>query len=242
MILESFSQRHPERGVTEIAEFLGLHKSTVHGILMTLENRGFIEKSPQSGKYRLGLRLLDLGTMKRESLEVVKIAHPILVDLAEKTQETVHLAIYDHGDVVYIDKIEPHNAVKIISYIGKRNPVYCTGVGKCLLAYQDENEVQRIIQKGLTRMTPFTITEEKNLMEELLTVRREGIAFDREEIDIGIVCAASPVRDYKGRVIAAVSVSAPTFRIAKENLDSLVEPVHSAAVLISRNLGYKESL
>jgi len=206
---------------------------------MTLENRGFVEKSPLSGKYRLGLKLLDLGTMKRESLEVVQIAHPILVDLADRTQETVHLAIYDQGDVVYIDKIEAHNAIKIISYIGKRNPVYCTGVGKCLLAYQDEQEIQRILKRGLNQMTPFTITTEERLLAELSQVRQEEIAFDREEIDIGIVCAASPVRDYKGRVVAAVSVSAPTFRVAKDNLKSLVEPVRSAALMISRNLGYK---
>jgi IclR family KDG regulon transcriptional repressor len=239
-ILESFTLDHQERGVTEISKSLSLNKSTVYGLLATLERRNYVEKNAENGKYRLGLKLLDLGTIKRESLELVIVATPFLQDLVDRFQETVHLAIYDAGEVVYVDKKESRNALmNINSYVGKRNPVYCTGVGKCLLAYQPTAEVERIIAKGFRAYTPSTITDPARFREELDLIRQGGYAFDREEFERGLVCVAAPVRNHHGQVIASVSISAPTIRIDEDRLLGLIKPMLDTALSISRNLGFK---
>jgi DNA-binding IclR family transcriptional regulator len=239
-ILECFTLDHQERGVTEISRNLSLNKSTVYGLLATLERRNYVEKNPENGKYRLGLKLLDLGTIKRESLELVTVATPFLQDIVDRFQETVHLAIYDAGEVVYVDKKMSRNALMHInSYVGKRNPVYCTGVGKCLLAYQPTEEIERIIAKGFQPYTPNTITDPALLREELDQIRQEGYAFDKEEFERGLACVAIPVRNHRGQVVASVSLSAPTIRIGQDRLPGLVKPMKDAALSISRNLGFK---
>lgn len=239
-ILECFSIDHRERGVTEISKLLDLNKSTVHGLLSTLERRHYLEKSAENGKYRLGLKLLDLGTIKHESLELVIVAHPLMRTLVDKFQETTHLAIYDAGEVVYVDKIEARSTLNIISYVGKRNPAYCTGVGKCLLAHQPGEEVERVISSGLRPFTANTITDPEKFQNELDRVRREGYAFDNEEIDRGLVCIAAPIRKYRGNVVASLSIAAPTIRMEDEKTRRMVDSVKEVASAISKNLGYKQ--
>lgn len=239
-ILECFTLEHREWGVTDLSKKLGLNKSTVFGLLSTLERRDYVEKTPEGGKYRLGLKLLDLGTIKHESLEVVSVAQPVLSDLVQRFQETVHIAIYDSGSVVYVDKKDSKNTLASISWIGKRNPAYCTGVGKCLLAFQSEEELRRVIAQGLQAFTSQTITDPETLRTELARVREEGVAFDREEIERGLACVAAPIRDHLGRVIASISLSAPTIRLDTEMLTRITESVRAAAATISLNLGFKK--
>lgn len=237
-ILEVFAQDKPEVGVTEISKGLGLNKSTAFGLLTTLERRGYVEQNPENGRYRLGLKILDLYFAKMAGFDIVSIAHPVLVSLSSQLGETVHLAVYDRGEVVYIDKVEADNALRIASYVGKRNPSYCTGVGKCLLAYQPAGEIDRVLGAGLEGRTPRTITDPGILRAELASIRSRNRAKDDEEFVLGLVCAAAPIRGPDGAVCAAVSVSAPTIRSSLERFALFESAVDAAAASISSALGY----
>jgi DNA-binding IclR family transcriptional regulator len=237
-ILESFSNEEKELGVTEIANRLDLHKSTVHGILTTLEYRGYIKKNVKTGKYQLGLKLLELGNLVHDSMDLISLAKPYLQELVNKHQETVHLVVYDRGEVIYIDKIEGKGAIKIMSRIGKRNPVHCTGVGKCLLAFREDHEIEMILKQDLKKYTVNTITDSEKLKEQILEIRKNGYAFDMEEIELGLRCIAAPIRDHRRKVVAAISLSGPSMRMDQERMQNLVTDVKKAADMISRNLGY----
>jgi len=240
-ILEFFSQERPEAGVSDMARELHLNKSTTFGLLSTLERRGYVEQNPENGKYRLGLRTLDLATIKLAGFDIARIAHPLLSSLVEQLGETAHLAIYERGEVIYIDKVESDNTLRIASFIGKRNPAYCTGVGKCLLAFQTEEEIDRVIRAGLVARTPQTITDQAKLKAELATIREKNRAADNEEFTLGLVCSAAPVRDSQGKVCAAISVSAPTIRTTPKRLAIIDKAIAEASSTISRALGYKSS-
>lgn len=237
-ILELFSRERPEIGVSDIARLLKLNKSTTFGLLCTLERRGYIEQNPDNGRYRLGMKPVELSQQKLSSFNLNQIAHPILKALVENVGETAHLAIYDHAEVIYIDKVESNNALSIASYIGKRNPAYCTAVGKCLLAFQPEEEIERALARVLEARTPKTITDRKQLMAELDTIRKRDIAHDDEEFSLGLVCFSAPVRDRNGSVCAAVSISVPTIRIDQSKKFFFEDSVSTSARAISEALGY----
>ena len=224
-----------------MARELHLNKSTAFGLLCTLERRGYVEQNPENGKYRLGLRTLDLGNVKLAGFDVARVAHPLLRSIVEQLGETAHLAIYERGEVIYIDKVESDNTLRIASFIGKRNPAYCTGVGKCLLAFQTEEEIDRVIGAGLVARTPQTITDRVRFMAELAAIREKGRAGDNEEFSLGLICSAAPVRDSKGKVCAAISVSAPTIRATPKRLAIIDKTIAEAAASISRALGYKSN-
>jgi len=240
-ILEVFAQDKPEVGVTDISKGLGLNKSTAFGILSTLERRGYVEQNPDNGRYRLGLKILDLYFAKMAGFDIVSIAHPVLVSLSAELGETVHLAVYDRGEVIYVDKVETDNALRSASYVGKRNPSHCTGVGKCLLAYQPAGEIDRVLAAGLERRTPRTIMDPGILKAELANIRTRTRSKDDEEFVLGLVCSAAPIRGPDGAVCAAVSVSAPTIRSSPERFAFFESAVGAAAASISASLGYHPS-
>ncbi|TDT51031.1 IclR family transcriptional regulator [Fonticella tunisiensis] len=239
-ILECFSRENRELGVTEISKYLGLHKSTTFGLLSTLESRGYVEQNLDNGKYRLGLKLFELGNLVHEGLDLRKQAYPFLKELVDKYQETVHLVVNDRGEAVYIDKVEGPGAIRMYSQVGKRPPMYCTGVGKAILAYMPDKEVDRILfEKGLRPFTPNTITDVDKLKAHLAEIREQGYSFDNEEIEIGLRCVAAPIKNHKGEVIAAISVAGPSTRMTWEKMNILAISVKEAAVNISRRMGYK---
>jgi DNA-binding IclR family transcriptional regulator len=238
-ILEIFTREQPECGVSDIARTLSLNKSTAFGLLSTLERRGYVEQNPENGKYRLGLKALEVGSLKIASFDVAGIAHPILKSLVAQLGETVHLAIYDRGEVIYIDKVESDNTLRIASFIGKRNPAYCTGVGKCLLAFQPKSEIDRVLGQGLVPRTSKTIVNPREFLDELSKIRETDHARDDEEFTLGLVCASAPVRDSSGQVIAAISVSAPTIRTPPERQEEFSRILEEAARTISQTLGYR---
>lgn len=240
-ILEVFSEKRKELGVTEIANILDIHKSTVFGLLATLENRGYLEQNPESGKYRLGLKLFELGNLVQAGMDLRETAAPIISRLVEEYGETVHLVICEKGEVVYIDKKESDDsAFRILSYVGRRLPMYCTGVGKCLLAYLPEETVNLVLEKELVPFTPNTITDPEKLRAELQEIKSKGYAFDFEEIEMGLRCVAAPIKNHKGEVIAAISLSGPSIRMDDKRMQELVVPVKESALEISRKLGYYE--
>lgn len=239
-ILDVFSLREKELGVTEIAHRLDLHKSTAFGLLTTLEYWGCIEQNRQTGKYRLGLKLLELGDRVKEGLDLRVLALPFLQELVEHYRETVHLVVHDRGEVVYIEKVEGPTAIRMYSQVGKRAPMHSTGVGKIMLAYRSMQEVDALIEeKGLSSFTPNTITDPEILREELVKIKKNGYCFDNEEIEVGLRCVAAPIMDSQQEVVAAISLSGPSMRMTDEQMNELIIPVKETALKISQSLGFQ---
>lgn len=240
-IIEILAENGREMALGEIAERLKMPKSTTHGLISTLCSFGYVDQSSFTGKYRLGLRLFELGNIVAMRLEVKSVAAPYIEKLLDETQETVHLTILDNGEVLYIDKRESHQSIRIASRVGARLPAHCTGVGKVLLAFLPAEERKKIIaEKGLKRFTKNTITDPEALEAELARVREQGYAFDNEEFMEGLRCVAAPIRDYTGKVCAAISISGPVSRLRGEKLGKAVELITSTAAGISSEMGYRE--
>jgi DNA-binding IclR family transcriptional regulator len=240
MIVEALHSAKKELGVTEISEMLGLHKSTTFGLICTLENRGFLSQNKEIGKYKLGLRFMEIGNAIHENLDLRQIVKPYLKELSEKFQETVHFAIEENNKVVYIDKIESPRALVIKSSIGKRNPMHCTGVGKCLLAFMNDERRQEVFEEELEKFTENTITDKEKLEEEIIKIRKNGYSIDNEEIEIGLKCIAAPVLNHKNELIGGISISAPSTRMTDERIKELMIPLKNATLNISKDLGYKK--
>jgi len=240
-ILESFNYEQFELGLSELSEKVGLPKSTLYRYLETLKERGFITQDPETGKYRLGMRLFELGSIVQNNLDLRKLAHPYLKKLADETNMTVHLCVLDEerGVGVYIDKIENPNARVSYSQLGKTIPLHTGGVGKALMAYLPEERIKEIIQKhGLPRLTPNTVTDPDMLMKTLQEIREKGYSIDNEEVALGVKCVAAPIRNINGDVIASISVSGPPAMINEETIPKLAELVKKGALEISRELGF----
>jgi DNA-binding IclR family transcriptional regulator len=238
-IMEHLTTRKGGDGLSNISRELGLSKSTIHSLITTLEKLGYVYQDQVSGKYALGLKLFELGQVVHANMDLRTIAMPHLRSLAEKYQETAHLAVLSKGEVVYIDKVDSPRSIRIISQVGGRNPAHCTGVGKVLLAGLQGEEQVRMISGKLRRFTPNTITDPDKLELHLEQVRLNGYAQDQEEIEIGLSCVAAPIKNHRGAVIAAISVSGPTNRIATGSINNLTADVVDTARLISGQLGYK---
>ncbi len=238
MILDMLALAHREMSLGEIAKKLEAPKSTVHGLLSTLCECGYVEQSPLDGCYRLGVHLFELGMAVADNWDVRKIAAPYIERLLSEMQETVHLVVLDNGEVLYIDKRESNQSLRIVSKVGARLPAHCTGVGKVLLAYLPPAEVKKIIEtKGLCKYTRNTITDPNLLEKELQKVRRQGYAIDNEEIMDGLRCVAAPIRDHKGDVCAAISISGPAVRLDEDRLPIAIDRVTKTADEISAALG-----
>jgi IclR family transcriptional regulator, KDG regulon repressor len=241
-LTKAFSEHEYEMGISALAGRLGLAKSTVHRLATTLVEYDILEQNRESGKYRLGLALFELGTLVRRKMDAVSESRQQMSALLEMTGETVQLAVLDHLSVLYIRILESRQAVRMSSTVGSRAPAHCTSVGKALLAFQSPEVVKQVMDAGLRRYTANTITTPELLQEELASVRVRGYAVDDEESEVGLRCVAVPIRDHTGLVAAALSVSAPVQRMTKKNLQTTVPTVVAAAEAISRRLGYLPSL
>ena len=241
-LTKAFSEHEYEMGISALAGRLGLAKSTVHRLATTLVEYDILEQNRESGKYRLGLALFELGTLVRRKMDAVSESRQQMSALLEMTGETVQLAVLDHMSVLYIRILESRQAVRMSSTVGSRAPAHCTSVGKSLLAFQSPEVVKQVIEGGLRRYTANTITTPEALHEELASIRARGYAVDDEESEVGLRCVAAPIRDHTGLVAAAISVSAPVQRMTKKNLQTTVPTVVAAAEAISRRLGYLPSL
>ncbi len=239
-MIDTLAEAKKELPLAEIAARQGLPKSTVHGLLSTLKDFGYIEQSTFTGKYKLGLRLFELGSSVAQGWEVRTVAAPYIQRVLSAVQETVHLAILDGHEVVYIDKRESSQSLRIVSQIGMRLPAHCTGVGKVLLAYLPAEQRRQLIAGcSLTRFTRHTLTDPATLEVELAKVRSQGYAIDNEEVMDSLRCAAAPIYDQRGEVIAALSISGPVVRLQGRFFEAAVERVVQAAAEISVALGYR---
>ena len=227
--------------MSELAHQLHLDRSTTYRILVSLEKCGFVEKDERTGEYSLGMTAFEIGNAFIRQMDFVKISKPIMSDLALKAQETVHLAVLSNAEIVYVDKADSPRTLGVMSKIGQRAPVYCTALGKVLLAHQSKGEMNRIILEiQLKPYTKNTIISKRGLAEELKEIREKGYALDRKEYEEGVECIAAPIRDHLGGVIAAISISGPQRKIGAPNESHFVNQVVERAALISSKMGYRE--
>jgi DNA-binding IclR family transcriptional regulator len=225
--------------VSDISRKLGIDKSTAYRIISTLRTRGFVEQEPDTRKYTLGLKILEVAALKLRSIRLVPVAKPFLEELMLRTREAVHLAVLAEGEVMYVDSEQCSGPFNVNTQVGGRAPVHSSAVGKALLAYSSPEEVNRIIAiKGLTRFTDRTIISTEELHQHLASVRRQGWAMDDEETYLGVRCLASTVFDHRGKVVASVGISGPVQHMTNERISFLGQLVKEAAAKISRRLGY----
>lgn len=240
-IIEFISRNGNSASLTQISQNLGLSKSTIHGLISTLEDFNYIYQDQSTGIYQLGIKLFEMGQVVYSSMDLRAIAHPILTELSQKYQETVHLALLSGSEVVYIEKVDSSRSIRIISEIGGRNPTYCTGVGKVLLSGLSDSEVEKIIETtGMKKLTPNTLDNLADLKANLAEIRQKGYANDLEEIEVGLRCVAAPIRNHLGVIIAAISLSGPTNRISDEMWPQFSQDIVDAGYRISVKLGYKK--
>ena len=226
--------------IGEIARHLELDRSTTYRILLSLEQCGLVEKDQKTGEYSLGLSAFEIGNTYLRRMDFIKISKPIMTELALKVQETVHLAVLSEAEIVYVDKVDSPRTLGVMSKIGQRAPVYCTALGKVLLAFQPESEQSRIIRKiRLTPLTPRTITSKQKLVEELKAIRKQGYSLDHREIEQEVECIGAPIRDHLENVIAALSISGPRRKIDTPMERQYVSQVMEAAALVSSKMGYR---
>ncbi|MBD8068627.1 IclR family transcriptional regulator [Bacillus sp. PS06] len=237
-ILELLKVERSGLGITDIAKQLKVSKSTAHRLITSLSNFGYVKKDQVTEKYILSLKLLELGDSVLQSLDIRSIASPHLKDLAHELEETVHLVFLENSEIVYIDKIESPQTIRMYSRIGKRAPVHCTGVGKAILAYLDPSEIDTIImEKGLKKFTDYTHITRESLLNELRNIRNNRYSVDEQEHELGIRCVAAPIFDHSNKVVAGISVAAPIYRLELTKVELYAEKITNCARNISKELG-----
>ena len=237
-LLKTFSDSEYEIGISNLARRLGLGKSTVHRLASTLVAAEFLERNPETGAYRLGLALFELGMLVRRKMSFVNEARPYLRALMERTGESVHLTVLDHRSVLYVNNLASPHAIRMQSNLGARVPAHCCSEGKVLLAHAAPETLEQLLAAGLAPRTPKTIVRPQRLRDELALVRTRGFALDDEELEIGLRSAAAPIRDHRGDVIAAVSIAGPVQRVSKKTLQRFASEVVAAGRAVSQRLGY----
>jgi DNA-binding IclR family transcriptional regulator len=240
-ILDLLGESETPLGLAQVATSLQMHKSTAHRFLMVLEKHRMVERTA-GGKFRLGLRLFDFGSRAIEKFDLRERAQPHLRRLVNETEETAHLCILEGAHVVYIDKIEPARAVRMITRIGASNPVHCTSVGKAMLAFLPEERLTEILSRlRFERFTNRTVTTVEALRAEIEKTRRRGYAVDDEEFEEGLRCIAVPILDAQRLPVAAVSVSGPSFRVTAQKLPSIANHLLQCVRSISVDMGFVPS-
>jgi IclR family KDG regulon transcriptional repressor len=239
-ILEFIGQQSAgEAGLPELSAAMKLHKTTAHRIAHVLESRGLLRRSLDSNRYRLGLHLYDLGCQAMDHVNIRDEARPLMSRVVFEVGETAHLALLDRTEVLYIDRTEAQRSLTMGSKLGARNPVYCTALGKAILANLPEVEIDQILAAcRFEARTKNTITNVLALKQELKTTIERGYAVDNEEIEDGVRCIAAPVLNANGRAIAAMSVSGPSSRIIPARFPLIGETMRKAAGELSVRLGY----
>lgn len=230
-ILSAFRPGDNALGVSELARRTGLPKSSVHRLTGHLADHGLLERDGH--RMRLGLKLFEIGQLATRRRGLVDAARPLLADLREATRNTVHLAVLEGTEVVYFEVLPGPDAPRLPSRVGGRFPAHATGVGKAMLAFSDDDVVERVMASGLPRVSERTVTSPSLLRRQLAKVREEGVAFEREESSVGTVCVASPVLDSSGRAIAGISIAGWSNRMRPERL---APAVRTAALTLSRTL------
>lgn len=238
-LLDTLTRARGGMTLGDLSQVAELPKSTTHRLLQTLIKHELVKQDPETNEYVPGLKLFEMAYRVLNRMEVRTQALPVVERLNRETNLTVHLAILDDGEVVYIDKREADRPIRMYSAVGKRSPAHCTGLGKVLLAHLPEDELRRVVEKkGLRRYTANTVTTWDELVAHLATVRARGYALDNGEHEEMIRCVAAPVRDHSGKVVAAISLTGAVNHMDLEHAEALSALVVRSAEEISRRIGY----
>ncbi len=237
-VLKAFTPSEREWGVSDLARRLGIAKSTAHRLLATLTDEGLLEQDGSSGRYRLGLAVFDMAAAA-QSMDLHEAVLSPMTELRNRTGETVQVAVLDGREVVYVERLDSPNTLRLFLEVGRRNSAHSTGCGKALLACLAPDQLERVL-KGwtLTSKTPHTITGHVALRADLAESRRRGYAVNRRESEAGVISVAAPIRDISGRAVAAISVAGPAERLEPHELQ-LAQVTMEVAATVSRRLGHR---
>ncbi|HEY8287560.1 MAG TPA: IclR family transcriptional regulator [Chloroflexota bacterium] len=239
-VLACFTPETSRHSLAELATLVNVPKGTLYRLLETLRAAEFLEQE-EDGSYTLGIKAFEVGSAFLSKLDFPQAARRALEELAAECRETASLGVFSHGEVVYVAIEHAQREIGIQSQIGTRHPTHCTALGKVMLADRPDAEVAALLGKtGMPGLTEHTHTSLETLLAELSTVRRRGYAIDNEERSYGVKCIAAPIRDAAGRVIAAISVSGPSFRVSADTLPELIAAVVAAAAAVSRRQGFRQ--
>jgi IclR family transcriptional regulator, KDG regulon repressor len=222
--------------MTQIAEQVGLHKSTVHRLLATLEHKRFVERDPLSGTYRPGIRLLQMAYLTLENNDLQRIAQPYMQELCEMHRETIDLSVLDDTDVLYVEVVESHQRVRLAAAKGERLPAFCTASGKAILAFLPVEKVKNILARGLPRYNKYTPKTAEGWLNDLANAKRDGFSISVQEYEEGINAVAAPIFDAKGRPIASIAIAGPAYRLSAEKMAAIGPDVVSICGKISQEL------
>lgn len=237
-ILDSFSLDEPELTLKELTNKTGLPKPTVYRIAEALNKVSILSKDDNVSKYRIGVKLFELGSLYLETLELRKLAFPEIEKLSKYTEESIHMGVLDGNEVTSIEGLGSTHNLQAKLWIGKRSPIYCTSIGKAILAFLPKKEQEEILTTiEFKRYTKNTITDKKNLKKELESIRRQGFALDNEEHDEGIMCVGAPIFNNKGEVVASISISGPKIRMKEQKLEKYKKLLMDSVKRISDKLG-----
>jgi IclR family transcriptional regulator, KDG regulon repressor len=227
------------QSLRQLSESVGYSRSTTHRLISALVSGGLVTLCPETRRYRLGIKLLELSAALLDSMDVQEQARPFMQRLSEVSRETVHLGVLDGCEVMFIGHIESSESLRMSGRIGRRTPAHSSSLGKALLAWSDETVLRdQLLRLPLVAHTAHTITDPARLLRDLEVVRARGYATDEEENRVGIRCVGAPVRDHTGRVTAAISVSGPSFRFTEERASEMVLHLLDAATCISERMGW----
>jgi len=239
-ILNILIKKNKSVTIYELSETLNLYPSTIHRILDTLHYLGYIEKRLDSDEYQLGLKAIELGLSKLHQINLIKEANPCLEALSKEMNENIYLGVLFEGEVMYEAKKEASRKISLITHVGTRAPLHCTALGKVLIANLPPKEREKILgDKPLQRFAKNTIVNRKVLEKVIKKIQKFGYAIDDEEYENEIRCVAAPIRNHQGKVIAAVSISGPSYRLTHDREAKMVKAIIETAKEISTKLGWK---
>lgn len=235
-----FLSRQGLSGLTEIANELNIHKSTVYRLLATLEYRGLVEQDSDTEKYRLGFGLAALAGSVTADLDIVRHSRGTCQRLSDETQETVTLEVLEGDEAVIIHQSIASSSVLGADWSGSHTPLHCTASGKVLMAHMPSRRSNQLMRRSLQRMTDNTIVEPEKLREQFEKIRTQGYGYTVEELEIGLNAASAPIRTADGKVVGAVSISGPAFRLPPESIPEIGDLIVGASADISRRFGFHE--
>jgi IclR family KDG regulon transcriptional repressor len=238
-ILACFDNDNPTMSLTEIAHAVDLHKSTTHRIVTTLLHQKFLERSSDGQKYRLGIRLANLGFRVIQRMDIRREAIPVMSGVRDRWDETCDLSIFDDEHVLYIEVMHSNHALTIAAAVGQHLPAHCTASGKLFVANMNPENLDSFLERTLQGHTCNTVTSPDELRSQLQQIREQGFSVDQEEYETGICAVSAPIRDQSGAMVAALSIPSPTSRMTPSRITEISLALIDAAKSISRRLGWQ---
>lgn len=239
-ILEAFDDPGVELSLHEISSRTSVSKTSALRILVTMGKLGYVVRSQETGRYQLGLKVIEIARRLASGRNLVQIARPLLKNLHAQFNETVNLAVLRSMDIVYVEILESNQAFRMVTEVGSRVPLHSTALGKSVAAFLPPKKLQPLLEAVVfTRHTPRTITSRAQFLKELASVRQRGYSLDNEETEIGAFCIAAPIVSGQGEAVAAISLAGPTYRM-RARWRSMVRELKKAAVSISHTSGALE--